>query len=343
MDKRVIFAVAGSGKTTLIINQLDLKRRVLIVTYTNTNYSHLLDEITKKFGNFPPNIRLYTYFSFLYSFCYKPIFFLKHKPKGISYKINPNFYIKQTEKSFYFDEENRLYSNRISRLLIYKNSIKEIIERIEKYFDALYIDEVQDIAGNDFSLLEELSKANVEFLLVGDFFQHTFDTSRDGNVNSKLFDDYEKYKARFEKMGMAIDENTLVNSYRCTPSVCEFIRTRLGISIFSNREESSVVKSVLDQDQINVIMLDNEIVKLFFKEHYKHNCYSKNWGECKGEDNYVNVCVVLNKTTYEQFNKKSIQLQPSTKNKLYVACTRARKDLVFIPEVLLSKSENESN
>ena len=34
MDKKVIFAVAGSGKTKYIVDELSLDKRSLIVTYT---------------------------------------------------------------------------------------------------------------------------------------------------------------------------------------------------------------------------------------------------------------------------------------------------------------------
>lgn len=62
------------------------------------------------------------------------------------------------------------------------DGVSDISERIEKYFDFFCVDEVQDFAANDFNLLCQLSKMDVEVLFVGDFFQHTFDTSRDGNI-----------------------------------------------------------------------------------------------------------------------------------------------------------------
>lgn len=46
MDKRVIFAVAGSGKTTYIVNSLTADKRSLIVTYTNSNFDNLTQKIT---------------------------------------------------------------------------------------------------------------------------------------------------------------------------------------------------------------------------------------------------------------------------------------------------------
>ena len=71
MDKKVIFAVAGSGKTTYILNQLSLENRSIIITYTNNNIKNLKNGIIEKFGFFPDNITLLPYFSFLYSSCYK--------------------------------------------------------------------------------------------------------------------------------------------------------------------------------------------------------------------------------------------------------------------------------
>ncbi|MBK7669492.1 MAG: UvrD-helicase domain-containing protein [Sphingobacteriaceae bacterium] len=75
MDKRVIFAVAGSGKTTHIVDKLNLESPVIIVTYTNSNVENLRERILKKFGYFPSNIKLQSYFSFLHRFCYKPFLF----------------------------------------------------------------------------------------------------------------------------------------------------------------------------------------------------------------------------------------------------------------------------
>lgn len=102
MDKKVIFAVAGSGKTTHIVNSLSDNKRSLIVTYTTANYENLRKKITIKFnGIWPANITLMTYFSFLYGFCYKPFLSDKHKARGVIYESNNNTYIKQTNLGYY--------------------------------------------------------------------------------------------------------------------------------------------------------------------------------------------------------------------------------------------------
>ena len=102
MDKKVIFAVAGSGKTTYIIDSLTQDKRSLIVTYTVGNYNNLCSKISAKFsGVWPENIWVMSYFTFLYRFCYKPFLSDIVKARGILYERNPNNWLRQCERSYY--------------------------------------------------------------------------------------------------------------------------------------------------------------------------------------------------------------------------------------------------
>ena len=110
----------------------------------------------------------------------------------------------------------------------------------------MFIDEIQDFAGNDFNFIKKISELDLNVLYVGDFYQHTFDTSRDGNVNKSLHNDYLKYQKQFEELGFQVDLNSLEKSYRCSPSLCEFISRKLGIKIDSHRiSNSNVVFDIL--------------------------------------------------------------------------------------------------
>ncbi len=336
MDKRVIFAVAGSGKTTYIINNLNLEKRFLLVTYTINNVQNLRAGILKKFGYFPENIKLYSYYSFLYGFCYKPFLYSVLRTKGINYNPNLRRDIKESKRQYFIDQNDRLYSSRIAKLIIKSGTTEDLILRISKYFDNLFIDEIQDFAANDFNLLKEISRSNLNQLYVGDFFQHTFDTGRDGNTNSNLHNEFNSYKSFFEKMDLNLDTNTLSKSYRCSPTVCEFISKNLKINIESHRTEKTEIKLITNQEEALTIFNNPSIIKLFYREHYKYNCFSRNWGESKGEDKYYDVCVVINKTTMDHFNKNSLdKLAPTTKNKFYVALSRAKNNLYLIPDTLL--------
>jgi DNA helicase-2/ATP-dependent DNA helicase PcrA len=340
MDKAVIFAVAGSGKTTKIISNLSLSKRALIVTYTNSNVDNLRSGIIRKFGYFPINIRLLSYFNFLYGFCCRPFLDSSYKARGINWNPNPNRFAKDSDR--YFDRNSRLYSNRIAKLMENQDIIKDVKLRLEKYFDDLYFDEVQDFGGNDFNFLKNISGININMLLVGDFYQHTFDTSRDGIVNKFLHEDYSKYKKIFEKIGFQVDTLSLNKSYRCSPTICRFISENIGIDISSHRTDEVAIKVITCEDEAIALFHDDDIVKLFYRDRSKFPCFCKNWGECKGEDKYHDVCVVLNIKTWKNFNEGTLKsLSAETKNKLYVACSRPKKNLYFVCESYYKPLKNK--
>lgn len=334
MDKRIIFAVAGSGKTSYILDHLEKDNRVLLLTYTENNYRNLKTRVIKKFGYLPENIKIYKYFTFLYSFCYKPLLHSSIRAKGFYWDRPPQSTVKlsRTNIEYYVTEGRRLYHNRLAKLLCSEESLNSVKKRLEKYFDLICVDEIQDFAGHDFDFFLHLTGANIDALLVGDFYQHTFDTSRDGRINEDLHNDYHKYIERFKKAGLVPDMRSLVKSYRCSPNICSFVSNNLGIQIFSHRQDETSVVIVEDEQTAEELFSCPDTIKLFYKEHYRYNGYSDNWAKCKGLDQFGDVCVVLNKSCADLLTQGKLEsLNTQTKNKLYVACTRAKGNLYLLP------------
>lgn len=327
MDKKLILAVAGSGKTYYIVQELNLKDRFLLITFTISGTQNLQDEIVSRFGYMPVNIKVRNYFSFLYSFCYKPFHGEEMGDKGIYWEIPKNIFNQS-----YFTAGKYLYYNKISKLLLEK-SIADVQARLSKYYDYVLVDEIQDFGGNDFNLLAELSKSNVKMLFVGDFFQHTFDTSRDRNTNANLHKDFDNFVSRFKKMGVEVDLQSLIKSRRCSKTTCDFIRSKLGVEIHSLSDYSSECRVVNDAKEVEQIFNDNSIVKLFYNMSYEYACRADNWGACKGLT-YENVCVIISDEITKCFKKDEPFVIKSaiTKNKFYVACSRSRNNLYFIPQ-----------
>lgn len=337
MDKRVMFAVAGSGKTTLLVKRLSLEKRALIVTYTENNYRHLRDSIIKRFGHVPGNINLLSYFTFLHSFCYRPQLQVHLETEGMSFRIPPahTLRLKRDDMDYYINPNGYLYHNRLAKFIEVAEAIPDVIARMERFYDEFYVDEVQDLAGHDFNLLMALSKAKVEMLFVGDFYQHTFDTSRDGNVNSSLHNDISKYEKHFRKAGVTVDKETLSRSWRCGQTICDFIRTHLQIDMHSQHTYETAIIPLSTQAEANALHADLNVVKLFYQEHYKYGCVSNNWGASKGLDHYNDVCVILGATHWKSYEKLSLDaLNPQTRNKLYVAFSRTRGKLYIAPDKL---------
>ncbi len=342
MDKKLMLAVAGAGKTTYIINEICKKyQNVLIITYTDSNYNNIISKLREQNeGVIPDGVTVYKYFTFLYRFCYKPFLSDHIRAKGINYEPNKNRYAKSANKDYYLDSSDRLYSNRITMFLNKNNVIRDVKNRIKKYFDCIVFDEVQDISGRDFNFLEELMKIDMNMLYVGDFYQHTYNTSSDGNVNRGLFDDLNKYVDRFKRMGVVFDDQTLLKSWRCREGICKYVREHLEISIYSNKREQGCVKFVDSEDEIRKIWNNPAIVKLHYQKATTYGVGHRNWGDTKGEDCYQDVCVLLNKKTMEEYKKGTLRnLAPSTRNKLYVAITRAKGNVYLIEEDYVKKLE----
>lgn len=124
MDKRIIHAVAGSGKTRFIIESLDLNTRTAIITYTITNQMELKNRIIAKFGEIPNNIHVFGLFQFLYSFCLRP-YYCDKKLNGINFKTDD---IRNRFDNF---KGNYIYSNKISKVLL--DNSNDYIDRVSHF------------------------------------------------------------------------------------------------------------------------------------------------------------------------------------------------------------------
>lgn len=154
-------------------------------------------------------------------------------------------------------------------------------------------------------------------------------------IRKIIFDDKIKYESRFTAKGIVCDNTSLLNSWRCSKNVCQFITDNLGIRIGSNRsdEDNTTIEVVTDSVRIAEYTRNNSIVKLHYQNGSKKGYMHKNWGETKGEDKYTDVCVLLNKTTSKKMAAgKLAELAPMTKNKLYVAITRAKGNVYIFDE-----------
>lgn len=337
-DKRLILAVAGSGKTKYLIDHLNLDKRFLIVTYTNTSLDLIKSRIIKKFGYLPQNIKTQTYFEFIYGFCIKPFVLFKYNLKGIYWEPAPEFtiYLANTNRDKYLTKNRFLYHNRLGKFVEFENIIDDVKERLEKFYDHFFYDEFQDLGGHDFNFITNIAQANIDFLFVGDFFQNTYVTSYDGKVNGTLYSDINDYCGKLKANKVHIDTETLGNSYRCSPTICSFISKNLGIAIDSNRKDETSIIKIVDRENALKIIEDNSIIKLVYDKSNERNYFAKNWGECKGEDDYNDTCIILNKTTAKIFFKEKFnELKPRTKNKLYVALTRTRGNCYLIEDDLI--------
>ena len=129
---------------------------------------------------------------------------------------------------------------------------------------------------------------------------------------------------------------SLLKSHRCSATVCSFIRDKIGVDIYAHSERTTQVSVVSELLQAAELHAAPGTIKLFFQEHSRYGCYSQNWGDSKGRDHCQDVCVVLNAESWKRFSAGTLaEMAATSRNKLYVACSRARGDLYVMPDTLL--------
>lgn len=351
MDKRIILAVAGSGKTYKLGHDIDETKRNIVLAYTNQNIKNIRKEIIDKYGKIPKNTLVLTFDSFLYRYFIRPYekiilkFWNKSKVKMNGVEINikpeprfknrkPNFKYKKINEFEHYILKDKYYCSRIPELILYikdenQNLFKMAMDNINKFCDYIYIDEVQDFREKYYELLESIIKECNNIVLVGDYYQH----STNGENNSgKPFNNctYEQYVEKLKHLGLEVDAISLKKSRRCPKKICEFVKEKFKIDIDAIDENpDGEIVFLEEENEIDAILNDDSIIKLVYNNSKIYKFNSIGWGISKG-DTFINTCIILT-GEYSNIKSNSFSLPKSqiSNNKLYVAFTRA-KNIVYV-------------
>ena len=352
-----MLAVAGSGKTFRLCNSIDAQKKNLLLAYTHENIRNINKELIKKFGRIPDLTSVMTFDSFIYRFVICPfeptiLSFFKEEnyiSKGITLKESPKQYLKLEKRpnpfyrkkeffAHYHDANNFYYCDTMSELITYVHNkeydiLKKAAASINYLFDFVGIDEFQDYREFDYELIIKLAKQIDNFILVGDFYQHSVSAKNNTGKPFKIKKGetkYNEFKEMLKKAGFNVDETTLSYSRRCAPAICNFVSEKLNIKMVANNENSGKVIYVKTSD-VSKILDNKSIVKLIIKDSKKYSFNPISWSYSKG-DTYDDVCVILTDKLDDiddfKFNIES--LSTITRNKFYVACTRPRNNLYLI-------------
>lgn len=347
-NNRLIIAAAGSGKTTFLVNEaLKTSSTVLITTYTQANEA----EIRKKFieinGCVPSNVTIQTWFSTLLQHGVRPYqggvfdepikgMILVNEPSALRFKTKSGkkVYFGESDnfKKHYFNNESKIYSDKISKFVIRCNEKNHgaVIERLSRIFSNIFIDEVQDLAGYDLEFLKLLLKSKSNILFVGDPRQVTYLTH-----NEKK---YTKYKEGLIKEFIQnecpknicyIDEETLNSSHRNNKYICEY-SSKLHpdyISCVSNQmitTDHDGIFLVRKKDVDHYLQKYNPVqLRDSSREIINMNYQSINFGESKGLT-FDRVLIYPTKPFINWMNDNNSELAPMSRSKFYVALTRAK-------------------
>lgn len=347
MDKQIVLAVAGSGKTFHIANDFDVNERVILISFTNSNVDNIRKEVRKRFGGtIPPTVHISTFDSFVYNNLLKPFepisMFPYIRSRGVDIWSSPiedsreRSYIKKEEPGHFINSTGHYFVSRMGKLFLEQDrSYKNIVlARLSKYCDAIYFDEFQDYNGADFKTMKYLlEKTKIRVTAVGDIFQSCLTPIRSrASGSSSPFNKIHSAADLKNKLSnkIMVNESELTKSRRVPPSVCEYIKCNLGIKIDSASNINADIIVLNEVENIHQIMIDTNIPKLIWNSRLKHvvgNNYI-NWTYSKG-DTYSKSCVILTNMTSRKDQWMS-SLSVKTRNALYVALTRSKGDLYLI-------------
>lgn len=370
MDKTIILAVAGAGKTYHICNNIDEKKRNLIIAYTNRNINNIEKELVNNKKN-NKYTKVFTFHKFLYNFFIRPyeisigeLFDCKIKSKGLildeaqkPFDSNGNYNNKYKKKKTinHYMVSDRYYSSNLAELILYLKGNSDIFVRamnnLNNFFDYIYVDEFQDFREDNYKLLEEIIKNCNNIILVGDYFQHSVNGKTKSGIpfERKKFNavtrkyetyeiDYSEFIEIIKKLSIDVDENTLKKSRRCSENICKYVSSKLNIHIESEKINEGDIIILNDINKAKEVLDNDDIKKLTYNAPYKWNFNADSWSYCKG-DTYNNVCVILttnlNKLPHNDFSVTGISQK--TLNMLYVAMTRTKKDLYIITNDMFKK------
>lgn len=185
-SNKVILAAAGSRKTTKVVNMAMAtpSKKTLVLTYTIENLATIRSYFIRDFGMVPPHITLQSWYSFLLQDGARPyqgviysdarienILFAERKLQFKPSKKNP--------KVYYTVGGNQIYKDHLAEF-VHEVNIKAsgiVVERLEGMYDTIYFDEIQDMSGYDWELIEALMQSKIEICCVGDPRQATYSTS----------------------------------------------------------------------------------------------------------------------------------------------------------------------
>lgn len=350
LKNNITLAVAGSGKTRYLINEA-LKianSKILITTYTKATEEDITEKILVRKQCIPSNIKIQSWISFLFHEGAKPYLGQMGLPDdfrctGINIKYDPpQFTPKSDIMKYYFDDSQCIYSSKLTEFIIECNrkSGGWVISRIEELYSYIFIDEIQDLAGYDLDLLRLIFNSKVNILGVGDPRQAIYLSNSSNNRNKQYR--YSNIINYFEILHtqkiINLDKFQLSTNYRSCKPICN-LANKLHIN-FPGSTPSSNLQSV--NTGVFYILI-NEVAQHLsnfpktIQLRYNTNCKtnsnypSMNMGLSKGLE-FDTVILYPTKDMLSWFNDDTRPLPELTKNKLYIAITRAKQILCIVTD-----------
>lgn len=342
MVNNLTLAVAGSGKTRELVEhcaELRHDKRAAVVTFTRANQAELQSRVSRSAGDHP-GICVMGWFTFLlrdFARPFIPFKFPSERVRGFNFEGRPNRYAKG--KARFLDSSGAAYRCELGRLAheLIDASERTLLRRLECCYDEILIDEVQDLHGHDWEVLDRLLKSSLRVRMVGDIRQAVLSTNPRSPKNKQYADAKVIKWFREREAAGILDITEKATTYRCCPEIASFSDTIFdagwgfpvtksrnmkrtghdGVYVVRRRDVSSYVLRYRPQCLRYSSSFGNDIDLEYF-----------NFGEVKGLQ-YERVLIVPT-AGISEFVRYGASLKSRTASRFYVAVTRAAQSVGIV-------------
>jgi superfamily I DNA/RNA helicase len=341
----VVVASAGSRKTTHIVESaIKLEgKRVLITTYTNENLHQIRDFLNDRCGCIPRHVTLLSWYSFLLQDGVRPyqtfITSDNRRANSILFQELQQWQrriAKANADTYFLTKGNDVYRDRVSELVCACDDTSKglVIKRLAKVYDAIFIDEVQDLAGYDLTLLEKLFRFSIAVTAVGDPRQGTFSTNNSAKNKQFKRSNMINWVTLHQKSGLieVLERN---ECYRCNQKICDFAdalfpefgKTKSLNNQITGHDGIFTVKP----GQVPKYVSEHKPVVLRWNKSTDTMQFpAMNFGASKGRT-YDRVLIFPTKPMLLYLETHDVE-KAGDRSKFYVGVTRAKFSVAFVVE-----------
>lgn len=342
MSGEIVIAAAGAGKTTSLIDRTtERERRVLITTYTQRNTEEIRERLILEHRSPPSHVQVRSWYEFLLREILRPYqacLFNLNEIRSINFEArHPRFARREDVRGYYLDRGSRVYSDVASDLAcrLIEVSGGLVLRRLEAMYDEVLVDEFQDLAGHDLSLIESLMSSAMKVCVVGDPRQGTYATSRSQKDRAFRKEGLYVWAAKqARKTGAVIVEHN--HSYRCCQRVCDVA------DLLYPELPKTMSRQMDSSDHEGLFFVQLAHVRAYVERYgpsvlrwdrrsngpRQLGLTARNIGVVKGCS--FDRVLVFPTAPMKSFLRTFDPSQAGDRSKLYVAITRARHSVAFV-------------
>ncbi|RYQ58387.1 ATP-dependent exonuclease [Bifidobacterium pseudolongum subsp. globosum] len=341
-----IVAVAGWGKTEELAKAVAREQnpdRILVLTYTETNQREDTLRIFQKTNGAKYHASVIGWKAFQLRDIvrpYLPLLYPGVHLRGLSnHDVDLTKCLRRPDR--YLTRDGDAYPSLLGKLAldVINSSKGAAIRRLEWLYDSIYIDEAQDLRGNDLCVLEKLLKSNINVHIFLDPRQSTLNTAEKDPKYKKDYPNAEVIKLyrEWERKGLLHIRYENV-THRSIAPIAAFSDVIVGDELGLGSTVSTVEPRgwhdgiyIISKADLSRYVAEYDATLLALQKSKKYGVSdSMNFRKSKGMTR--DDVVIVTTGPIEKFLTTRAALKPASACNFYVAVTRAKYSVALAVE-----------